>query len=307
MLELAARVGDPVAHATYRFGLVGMVGGALLGAAAVLAIGAFVGPAAAASVTGVAVIDSAIAFLGGAFTAGGTGAAIFGSMNAAWVVTQFTQTARKIGEAIQGPMEVSGMIATGAITVAIGPSIAPAAMASPRCLLECHAGAFVGEGSSTISIENAAASRRGDKTTCPGVIAHGDETVFFGGDPTSIAGDIAIERPHFYRVLSMGVDYANTIFGFPADRSRAEIWLWLLGKTAGTLGRQDIPGHEAAAALGGAIDAYRGRGTFGRAYGPAMQRLTPQTGTKLGVGTTKLGLGLDAARNGITDFLRSLF
>lgn len=291
MIGRAARVRDAIAHRTFRGGLLGMAVGAAIGGAIVVGIGFFTLPATATVGLGT-VLSAAVA------TLAGSGTMFAGVMASTWIVTQTSQFARNVGEWLEGDIKVDGVIAAGAHTVTTGTR--HAAMASRRCTVSCHSAGFVAEGSDSVVIEDGPAARKGDKTSCEGMVYDGDTTVSIGGEPTSIAGAITVQQPDWYRTLRTGHDYANTIAGAPWDRLSGgkklsenlfEWGLWFAAKGSGTYGRQDLPGHTAAAHIGGWLDAVRGGRTFDRAATRFGQDGNRQTAVRLGVGIVKLEIG----------------
>lgn len=171
----AARVDDPIAHtASKSWMVVGLIGGALLGAAAVVATG------------GLALVVASAAV--GACAAGGLGE-VLGSMS--WA-----------------PRHVTGMLSEGSPNVYVNSRKAVRAHLS---LGKCdeHSGSpkRVAEGSIKTYINNYPAARVGDKLTCSAEIFAGSPNVFFGGEKVQ-TDEISPEVPGWVNWLMLGVGTA---------------------------------------------------------------------------------------------------
>ncbi|EKS9202357.1 polymorphic toxin type 46 domain-containing protein [Enterobacter cloacae] len=147
---LAARVDDEIAHtASKGWMIAGLVGGAILGAAAVV-------------VTGGTALVAVSAVAAGACAAGGLGE-VLGSMS--WA-----------------PRHTTGTLKEGSPNVFINSRKAIRAHLSAG---ECdeHSGSLqrVAEGSIKVYINNFPASRTGDKLTCSAEISQGSRNVIIGG------------------------------------------------------------------------------------------------------------------------------
>ncbi|NUO54317.1 MAG: hypothetical protein HOV80_36190 [Polyangiaceae bacterium] len=180
-LQSAARVGDPIEHRSDAIAIG-------LGLAAAL-LGGWFAVAATATASAVA---TALAAIGLGANAGGTGL----------IVGNWLRSANATS--------VAGHIVSGAPTVAIGASTLAAANASPTTRVDCHS-SFVSQGSRTVCIENAHASRKGDKTQCGGTIAAGCPTVSFGGEPVGGVGPEA--NGTAFRWLNGGFAIAGGLSG----------------------------------------------------------------------------------------------
>lgn len=77
--------------------------------------------------------------------------------------------------------EIVEHIDGGAQTVFIDEPAEPAAMAN-RVTTLTHRSEYVAKGSKTVLVEGFNASRRGDETSCLGVVAEGSDTVLIGGE-----------------------------------------------------------------------------------------------------------------------------
>lgn len=171
----AARVDDPIAHTASKSWLVvGLIGGALLGAAAVVATG------------GLALVVASAAV--GACAAGGVGE-VLGSMS--WA-----------------PRHVTGMLTEGSPNVYVNSRKAVRAHLS---LGKCdeHSGSpkRVAEGSIKTYINNYPAARVGDRLTCSAEVFAGSPNVFFGGAKVQ-TDDISPEVPEWVNWVMLGVGTA---------------------------------------------------------------------------------------------------
>jgi uncharacterized Zn-binding protein involved in type VI secretion len=180
-LQSAARVGDPIEHRSDAIAIG-------LGVAAAI-LGGYFAVAVTATASAVA---TALAAIGLGANAGGTGL----------IVGNWLRSANATG--------VAGHIVSGAPTVAIGASTLAAANASPATRVDCHS-SFVAQGSRTVVIESAHASRKGDKTECGGTIAAGCPSVSFGGEPVGGVG--AEANGTTFRLLSAGFAIAGGTSG----------------------------------------------------------------------------------------------
>lgn len=170
----AARVDDPIAHtASKSWMIVGLIGGAILGAATV-------------ATGGLALVVASAAV--GACAAGGLGE-VLGSMS--WA-----------------PRHVTGMLTEGSPNVYVNSRKAIRAHLS---LGKCdeHSGSpkRVAEGSIKIYINNYPAARLGDKLTCSAEIFAGSPNVFFGGTKVQ-TDEISPEVPGWVNWVMLGVGTA---------------------------------------------------------------------------------------------------
>lgn len=170
----AARVDDPIAHtASKSWMIVGLIGGAILGAATV-------------ATGGLALVVASAAV--GACAAGGLGE-VLGSMS--WA-----------------PRHVTGMLTEGSPNVYVNSRKAIRAHLS---LGKCdeHSGSpkRVAEGSIKIYINNYPAARLGDKLTCSAEIFAGSPNVFFGGMKVQ-TDEISPEIPGWVNWVMLGVGTA---------------------------------------------------------------------------------------------------
>lgn len=169
----AARVDDPVAHtASKGWMIAGLIGGALLGAAAV-------------AVTGGAALVAVSAVAASACAGGGLGE-VLGSMS--WA-----------------PRHVTGMLREGSPDVFINSRKAIRAHLS---LGECdeHSGSpqRVAEGSIKVYINNYPAARISDRLTCSAEIFQGSSNVFIGGAKVQ-TDEINPEIPAWVNWVMLGV------------------------------------------------------------------------------------------------------
>ncbi|HCT3357146.1 TPA: PAAR domain-containing protein [Enterobacter cloacae] len=171
---LAARVDDEIAHtASKGWMIAGLVGGAILGAAAVV-------------VTGGTALVAVSAVAAGACAAGGLGE-VLGSMS--WA-----------------PRHTTGTLKEGSPNVFINSRKAIRAHLSAG---ECdeHSGSLqrVAEGSIKVYINNFPASRTGDKLTCSAEISQGSRNVIIGGGKVQ-TDEISPEIPEWvnWTMLAVG-------------------------------------------------------------------------------------------------------
>ncbi|HBH7060684.1 polymorphic toxin type 46 domain-containing protein [Enterobacter cloacae] len=182
---LAARVDDEIAHtASKGWMIAGLVGGAILGAAAVV-------------VTGGAALVAVSAVAAGACAAGGLGE-VLGSMS--WA-----------------PRHTTGTLKEGSPNVFINSRKAIRAHLSAG---ECdeHSGSLqrVAEGSIKVYINNFPASRTGDKLTCSAEISQGSRNVIIGGGKVQ-TDEISPEIPEWvnWTMLAVGAG-AVAVLASPA-------------------------------------------------------------------------------------------
>lgn len=147
----AARVGDDIEHTASKGWLVvGLIGGAIAGAAFTLATGG----------VGTAVLAATIA---GAAGGGGLGE-VLGSMS--WA-----------------PTHESGKLVTGSPNVFInGKAAIIAHISTAKCDEHGPAPQYVAEGSSRVYINGFPAARVGDQLTCSATISKGSPNVLIGGE-----------------------------------------------------------------------------------------------------------------------------
>ncbi|WLI76400.1 PAAR domain-containing protein [Kosakonia sp. H02] len=169
----AARVDDPIAHtASQGWMIAGLIGGALLGMAAV-------------AVTGGAALIVVSTVAAGACAGGGLGE-VLGSMS--WA-----------------PRHVTGMLKEGSPDVFINSRKAIRAhLSSGEC--DEHSGSLqrVAEGSIKVYINNYPAARIGDRLTCSAEIFQGSANVFIGGAKVQ-TDDINPEIPAWVNWVMLGV------------------------------------------------------------------------------------------------------
>ncbi|MCK7422497.1 polymorphic toxin type 46 domain-containing protein [Enterobacter asburiae] len=182
---LAARVDDEIAHtASKGWMIAGLVGGAILGAAAVV-------------VTGGTALVAVSAVAAGACAAGGLGE-LLGSMS--WA-----------------PRHTTGTLKEGSPKVFINSRKAIRAHLSAG---ECdeHSGSLqrVAEGSIKVYINNFPASRTGDKLTCSAEISQGSRNVIIGGSKVQ-TDEISPEIPEWvnWTMLAVGAG-AMAVLASPA-------------------------------------------------------------------------------------------
>ncbi|MEH5140402.1 polymorphic toxin type 46 domain-containing protein [Enterobacter cloacae] len=182
---LAARVDDEIAHtASKGWMIAGLVGGAILGAAAVV-------------VTGGTALVAVSAVAAGACAAGGLGE-VLGSMS--WA-----------------PRHTTGTLKEGSPNVFINSRKAIRAHLSA---VECdeHSGSLqrVAEGSIKVYINNFPASRTGDKLTCSAEISQGSRNVIIGGGKVQ-TDEISPEIPEWvnWTMLAVGAG-AVAVLASPA-------------------------------------------------------------------------------------------
>ncbi|WP_248725387.1 polymorphic toxin type 46 domain-containing protein [Enterobacter cloacae] len=182
---LAARVDDEIAHtASKGWMIAGLVGGAILGAAAVV-------------VTGGTALVAVSAVAAGACAAGGLGE-VLGSMS--WA-----------------PRHTTGTLKEGSPNVFINSRKAIRAHLSAG---ECdeHSGSLqrVAEGSIKVYINNFPASRTGDKLTCSAEISQGSRNVIIGGGKVQ-TDEISPEIPEWvnWTMLAVGAG-AVAVLASPA-------------------------------------------------------------------------------------------
>lgn len=181
----AARVDDEIAHtASKGWMIAGLVGGAILGAAAVV-------------VTGGTALVAISAVAAGACAAGGLGE-LLGSMS--WA-----------------PRHTTGTLKEGSPNVFINSRKAIRAHLSAG---ECdeHSGSLqrVAEGSIKVYINNFPASRTGDKLTCSAEISQGSRNVIIGGSKVQ-TDEISSEIPEWvnWTMLAVGAG-AMAVLASPA-------------------------------------------------------------------------------------------
>ncbi|EKS6886575.1 PAAR domain-containing protein [Enterobacter bugandensis] len=181
----AARVDDEIAHtASKGWMIAGLVGGAILGAAAVV-------------VTGGTALVAVSAVAAGACAAGGLGE-LLGSMS--WA-----------------PRHTTGTLKEGSPNVFINSRKAIRAHLSAG---ECdeHSGSLqrVAEGSIKVYINNFPASRAGDKLTCSAEISQGSRNVIIGGSKVQ-TDEISPEIPEWvnWTMLAVGAG-AMAVLASPA-------------------------------------------------------------------------------------------
>ncbi|RTN17276.1 type IV secretion protein Rhs [Enterobacter quasimori] len=181
----AARVDDEIAHtASKGWMIAGLVGGAILGAAAVV-------------VTGGTALVAVSAVAAGACAAGGLGE-LLGSMS--WA-----------------PRHTTGTLKEGSPNVFINSRKAIRAHLSAG---ECdeHSGSLqrVAEGSIKVYINNFPASRTGDKLTCSAEISQGSRNVIIGGSKVQ-TDEISPEIPEWvnWTMLAVGAG-AMAVLASPA-------------------------------------------------------------------------------------------
>lgn len=181
----AARVDDEIAHtASKGWMIAGLVGGAILGAAAVV-------------VTGGTALVAVSAVAAGACAAGGLGE-LLGSMS--WA-----------------PRHTTGTLKEGSPNVFINSRRAIRAHLSAG---ECdeHSGSLqrVAEGSIKVYINNFPASRTGDKLTCSAEISQGSRNVIIGGSKVQ-TDEISPEIPEWvnWTMLAVGAG-AMAVLASPA-------------------------------------------------------------------------------------------
>ncbi|MGY3094187.1 PAAR domain-containing protein [Pantoea agglomerans] len=174
----AARVGDGIEHSASKGWLMlGLIGGAIAGAAFTLATGGVGAVALAATVAGAA---------GG----GGLGE-VLGSMS--WV-----------------PHHETGHLVTGSSNVFInGRSAVMSHMSVGDCDEHGPALQRVAKGSSRVYINGLPAARTGDRLTCSGVISGGSPNVFIGGSKEQTDA-ISPEIPDWVDRVLLGVGLAAT-------------------------------------------------------------------------------------------------
>ncbi|RLM04475.1 hypothetical protein BIY27_22320 [Gibbsiella quercinecans] len=175
----AARELDEIAHtASKGWMIAGLIGGAVLGAAAVV-------------VTGGTALIAVSAVAAGACAAGGLGE-VLGSMS--WA-----------------PRHVTGILKDGSPNVFINDR---AAIRAHLSYGECdeHSGTLqlVAEGSIKVYINDFPAARVGDKLTCSAEILNGSSNVFIGGEKTQ-TDDINPEIPAWINWTLLGVGVAATV------------------------------------------------------------------------------------------------
>jgi uncharacterized Zn-binding protein involved in type VI secretion len=174
----AARQGDGIEHTSSKGWLVlGLIGGAIAGAALTLATGG----------VGTAVLAASIA---GAAGGGGLGE-VLGSMS--WA-----------------PVHETGKLVTGSPDVFINGRPAVIAHASTgECDEHGPGPQKVAEGSSRVYINGFPAARTGDHLTCSAAISAGSPDVFIGGDKVQ-ADPISPEIPDWVDKVLLGVGLAAT-------------------------------------------------------------------------------------------------
>ncbi|WP_322064882.1 PAAR domain-containing protein [Burkholderia ubonensis] len=207
-LLAAARFGDPVAHtASKGWMIAGLVAGALVGAAAVL-------------LTGGAALTVFAAMAAGAAAGGGLGE-VLGTMS--WA-----------------PRHVTGSLIRGSPNVFINSRPAMRAQLSLGVCSD-HPGPpqIVGQGSSTVYINDHPASRKEDKLMCSAVINDGSPNVFIGG---ATVGEVDPEIPAWVNWAMLGVGVAAAavlagplvaVLGTIGGVAGGEIGSWLGGKAFG--------------------------------------------------------------------------
>ncbi|ELQ9312395.1 PAAR domain-containing protein [Serratia marcescens] len=177
----AAREGDSIEHTASKGWLVvGLMGGAILGAAFTIATGG----------VGAAVLAASVA---GAAAGGGLGE-VLGSMS--WA-----------------PTHVTGQLKFGSADVYINGKPAIIAHRSAGACDEHGPGAqLVAEGSSKVYINGYPAARVGDKLTCSATISEGSPNVFIGGGKEQ-TDDINPEIPDWvnWMLLAAGVGAAAVL------------------------------------------------------------------------------------------------
>jgi len=240
MLEVAARVGDPVQH-SHRFGLgmLGAIAGVALGVALVVLTAPISLPAIAAA-----------GVVGGTMLVAGAAGTVIGSTLAVEGVGE------TIGSHIAAPN--AGDIADGAHSVFTGPGMPKAARMSDP--VKCHSGESIAEGSDTVFIENWNASRKSDQTTCAGKIQDGCHSVLIGGNPIGRAGTAGrSELPKWFQNTKWGLDWAGTILGFVNGKGELKVGVKLGLQVAGVAvkaySQSGLAGAKAVGYYGGAIVA----------------------------------------------------
>lgn len=163
----AARLGDQIGHTSAMKGLIaGLVIGALVTGAILLAAGATIATGGAAAV------------VFGALLAGTAGGGLAGM---------------KIGAKFDS--DPKGPISTGSPNTFLGIGIRPAARATlDKVDCDDHDSKLIAQGSVDVYINNANAARRTDATVCSAKIRDGQPDVFFGG-PTGTFLDMESEVP----------------------------------------------------------------------------------------------------------------
>lgn len=233
----AAHVDNPVGHRPRTWstilGYAGLVVGTVIAAAAG---GVAAAASAAISATGIGLVL-------------GIGLLIMALAGASGTVATVTDMAQRLGGSIDGtePVE-AGKIISGARSVYIGPHLRPAANASAATRVDCHT-AHVSQGSVSIHTEGHNASRKGDGTTCGGVIMGGCESVDMGG---ATIGDQGGDAGNWlYRVL-MTTQKALDDFGtaIPGGTSRKDIILWIWGLIAAATGNEEMKDAGGVAGVG---------------------------------------------------------
>ncbi len=218
-LERAARVGDGIGHRPDGRAIGGAIVGAVIAGAAVV----FAAPTVAVALPFGLVVTGTTAFTGLTTLLASVGTILSGAGTGLMIGGWLRASSR----------DITGHIITGAETVFTGPHAPKAALAHPRCRVDCHSGNFVAQGSDSVFIEREHASRVGDKTSCGGTIDEGLETTFIGGEPATLAGvDVSNDRNGLaYNVLwwvtSFGGPFAGGWRAFIQGRAFAEgqsIW-----------------------------------------------------------------------------------
>ncbi|NUP05728.1 MAG: hypothetical protein HOW73_06670 [Polyangiaceae bacterium] len=223
----AARVTDPIGHqsrlATNILGWAGFAVGVTLAVATNV-----VADAAAAMIgtTGIGLVVSAALV-------------VFALSRTFNIISTSTDIGKRLGSWIDGREPVSrGGIVSGARTVFIGPDVRAAANACERTRVDCHS-AYVSQGAERVFIEGHRASRKGDGTSCGGIILSGCATVDIGGRPIGDTGTNSAEW--VYRVL---VDTHRVFDVFstyvPGGTAIKDILTWGGGLAAQTFGADTV-------------------------------------------------------------------
>lgn len=211
--------------------------------------GMVVGTTIAAAAGGVAAAATAALAASGVGLVLAVGLLIMAMAGASGTIATVTDMSQRAGGLIDGTAPVAaGKIISGARTVFLGANLRPAANASTSTRVDCHT-ANVSQGSQTVHTEGHNASRKGDGTSCGGIIMEGCETVDMGGPPV---GDRAQDAGNWlYRVL-MSTQKALDDFGtyVPGGTSRKDVILWIWGLVAASMGLDEM---KDAGGVGGVV------------------------------------------------------
>ena len=208
MCPAAARLNDPIAH-TSTLGNLAKMGGSLV-------VGALVG--AALSVAAVAAVGLVV----------GTGGLGLGAVLAIGFAVSAAMEATGLNEFIDHqvnrlvdqfiPPSIEGTIASGSPDVKTN-SLPAARAAAPgmqdfvACAMHGSGPArMIAQGSDNVFINDHPAARKGDRTTCDGVIAEGSGDVFIGGGTVTVR-EIEDERPWWVAALGMALGVALALCG----------------------------------------------------------------------------------------------